>query len=79
MYPRLQQAQCMSIECKAIAYIGNSGKVCISSVLADVICDKVQRNQVIRIETIQEIKHTRGKRRRVDMDEEQENSSMRNC
>ena len=54
IYTKLQQTQSMDSECKPTAYIANSGKACISGELADLINDKLEKNQVFRIETIQQ-------------------------
>ena len=44
----------MNSEGQATAYIANSGKACISTELADLIHDKVQKNQTHKIGTIQQ-------------------------
>ena len=46
--------QCMNSKGKLTFYIVNSDKACISTELADLIYDNIERNQVLRIETIKQ-------------------------
>ena len=53
IYIRLQKVQCISSKGKSSFCIINSHKTCISTEVADLIYDKVEKNQVPRIETMQ--------------------------
>ena len=69
----------MDIGSKATAYTENSDKAYFSSMLADLIYDKVEKNQVLRIKTIQQDLNKLEVRGKQELDEEQEKIPMKHC
>ena len=62
----------MDSEGKTTNYIVNSGKICISSKFADLIYNEVEKNQVLRIQTIHQELSISKVKELIELDDEKE-------
>ena len=71
-YVGIQQTQAWIVKVSQAHYIVNRDKACISSKLADLIYNKVEKNQVLRIENKQQGLNTTEVKGRIVLDDKQE-------
>ena len=70
---KLQQTQCMISKGKSTFYNVKGNNACISTELANLIHDKVEKNQVLRIDAIEK------EEKQIELDEDKEKTPMRHC